>query len=167
MKKVKNKTPLLSTKYRIDWVLLTVVSTLCIFGLAFLASSLSVKSEAIYNREFFKQLVLGLGLGGFLAAILARVPYQFLFKRVNILIWINFLMLGFLAIFALYVNIAGFNGSFAEKQAIRNDIVRSVDFLPIKPHVANGAIRWIDFPFLPNFQPSEFSKLALFFSHFG
>ena len=49
------------------------------------------------------------------------------------------------------VDAASFKASF----------LQGLSFLPIKPITANGAIRWIDFPFLPNFQPSEFSKIAL------
>jgi cell division protein FtsW len=46
-------------------------------------------------------------------------------------------------------------------ESVKSSFIASLSFLPIKPHIANGAIRWIDFIFLPNFQPSEFTKIAL------
>jgi cell division protein FtsW len=129
-------------------------------GLAFLASSLSTRPQEVFLREFFKQLFLGIGLGSVICFFLARLDYHELIKRANWFLILNFTLLGFLALFALYGNIVGL-GSGLRSTQIKAQLISNLDFLPIKPHMANGAIRWIDFPFLPNFQPSEFTKLGL------
>ncbi len=143
-----------------DWWLLASVFLLTVFGLAFLASSLSTLSADTYRNELLKQLILGVGLGGFLAFILAQSDYHFLLKNAKYFVILNFVLLGFLAIFSIYADIIAI-GSSGGGYLVKFNAIQKLSFLPIRPHIANGAIRWIDFPFIPNFQPSEFTKLAV------
>lgn len=153
---------------RYDWGLLVTVSVICILGIAFLASSLSIKSQQAYQQELAKQIGLGLGLGGIAAFIISRTDYHFFLKHAKLGLILNYILLGFLAIFAVYTNILTFGQNAVQAAINKSAIIAQFSFLPIKPYIANGAIRWIDFPFLPNFQPSEFAKLALlmYFSSF-
>jgi len=143
-----------------DWWLLASVFLLTVFGLAFLASSLSTLSADTYRNELLKQLILGVGLGGFLAFILAQSDYHFLLKNAKYFVILNFVLLGFLAIFSIYADIIAI-GSSGGGYLVKFNAIQKLSFLPIRPHIANGAIRWIDFPLIPNFQPSEFTKLAV------
>lgn len=154
--------------FKYDWGLVISVATTCILGVAFLASSLSIKSEQVYQQELGKQIGLGLGAGTFFAFIIAKTDYHFFLKHSKIAMVINYIMLGFLAIFAIYANILTFTQDAAIGAINKSAIILQFSFLPIKPYIANGAIRWIDFPIIPNFQPSEFAKLALllYFSSF-
>jgi cell division protein FtsW len=151
-----------------DWILVLAIGLICIFGLAFLASSLSTKSTEIYQSEITKQLVLGLGLGGIFTVFLATFDYHKLLSLDKWFLWLNYGLLGFLAPFALYTNLVTWGKTAADAALVKIQVIDKLGFLPIKPHLANGAIRWIDFPVLPNFQPSEFTKLALliYFSAF-
>ena len=144
-----------------DWILVLAIGLICIFGLAFLASSLSTKSTEIYQSELTKQLVLGLGLGGIFTVFLATFDYHKLLSLDKWFLWLNYGLLGFLAPFALYTNLVTWGKTAADAALVKIQVIDKLGFLPIKPHLANGAIRWIDFPVLPNFQPSEFTKLAL------
>jgi cell division protein FtsW len=143
-----------------DWVLLGVVILLSIGGLAFLASGLSIKGPAIFQFAFQKQLLSGVWIGGVLAFILAKVDYHFWFKRARILIAITFAMLGFLAIFAILVDVMTYQKPAVEANIIRNQILNVARVSPIRPYQGGGAIRWIQFPGL-TFQPSELAKLTL------
>lgn len=151
-----------------DWGLLIAICTICILGVAFLASSLSIRSAAVYQQELARQIGLGLGLGGFLAFLVAKTDYHFFLKQAKLGMIVNYCLLGFLAFFAVYANILTFTQNAVDGTINKSLIILQFSFLPIKPYIANGAIRWIDFPFLPNFQPSEFAKLALlvYFSSF-
>lgn len=157
-----------SKDFKYDWGLLIAVSVICILGIAFLASSLSIKSSVVYQQELTKQLGLGLGLGTILAIIVAKTDYHFFLKHARFAMVINYFLLGFLGIFAIYANILTFNQTAVDAAINKALIIKRLAFLPVSPFIANGAIRWIDFPFLPNFQPSEFAKLALllYFSSF-
>ena len=151
-----------------DWGLILIVGLICLFGVAFLASSLSTQSPEIYQQELTKQLVLGVGLGGVFAVFLANFDYHRLLSLDKAFLWLNYLLLGFLGVFALYTNLITWGQSAVDASLTKIAFIDSLEFLPIKPHLANGALRWIDFPVLPNFQPSEFTKLALlvYFSAF-
>lgn len=159
--KSKNSFFKLNKSFSLDWILVFIVSCLCIFGLAVLASSLSVKTVSEYQDAFFKQLFLGIGLGTIGAIILSQVDYHILLQRSKWLLWLNYLLLGFLALFASFLFFRTLGVGVLEANNIKANFIASLRFLPIKPHIANGAIRWIDFVFLPNFQPSEFTKIAL------
>jgi cell division protein FtsW len=137
-----------------DWVLLTVVITLCIAGLTFLASALSVKVQAEFYKELLKQMIFGVWIGGFMCYILSRVDYHNLFKIKNALLYITITLLGFLACFAIFTQVTGMSES-AKKIFVDN---RANPI--IAPSIANGSIRWIDTPFLL-IQPSELAKLTL------
>jgi len=164
--RIKNFLQNNSLKY--DWGLVIAVATMCVLGIAFLASSLSIKSVQVYQQELGKQIGLGLGVGTFLAFVIAKTDYHFFLKHARFGMIINYILLGFLAIFAIYANILTFTQDAAVGAINKSSIIAQFSFLPIKPYIANGAIRWIDFPILPNFQPSEFAKLALliYFSSF-
>lgn len=153
---------------RYDWVLVLTIGLICTFGVAFLASSLSTRSPEIYQQELTKQLALGIGLGGIFTIFLATFDYHKLLSLDKIFLWLNYALLGFLGVFAMYSNLISWGKNAVDAAITKIDFVQSLNFLPIKPHLANGAIRWIDFPILPNFQPSEFTKLALlvYFSAF-
>jgi cell division protein FtsW len=144
-----------------DWVLVAVVMVLCVSGLAFLASSMSTLPPLQYQKEFLKQLIFGVGLGSVCAVLLARLEYQTILKNSRYLLAINFLMLGFLAIFSIYTTFVTSGQTVAQINNFKLDFIEKFSFLPIRPHVANGAIRWIDFFSLIKFQPSELSKLVL------
>ncbi|MBC7472591.1 MAG: FtsW/RodA/SpoVE family cell cycle protein [candidate division SR1 bacterium] len=137
-----------------DWVLLTVVITLCIAGLTFLASALSVKVQADFYKELLKQMIFGLWIGGFLSYILARVDYHNLFKVKNTLLYITIVLLAFLAGFAIFTQVTGM--SEAAKKVFIDGRANPI----IAPSIANGSIRWIDTPLLL-VQPSELAKLTL------
>jgi cell division protein FtsW len=137
-----------------DWVLLSVVVVLCLAGLTFLASALSVKVQADFYKELFKQMIFGVWIGGFLAYILARVDYHRLFAYKNILLNITIGMLGFLAIFAVYTQ--AMHMTEVGKKVFIDGLSNPI----IAPSIANGSIRWIDTPILL-IQPSELAKLTL------
>jgi cell division protein FtsW (lipid II flippase) len=139
----------------VDWVLVSIVFLLCTFGIAFLASSLSIRSASVFQSELFKQIFYGLGLGVLFGFVAFRTDYHWLIKNKNVWLILNFLALSYLALFAVYSDIRGF------RQSEQAQFLNSFSFLPIRPHSANGSIRWLDVPFLPNFQPSEFTKLAV------
>jgi cell division protein FtsW len=134
-----------------DWMLVTLVSLLCIFGLAFLASALSAKGADVYQREFFHQFVYGVWIGGFFAFVLSKIDYHILFKYKNLILLSTLALLGYLAFFIIIADLSGIT---------KEQIVQNVQFLPIRPFVANGAMRWIATP-LSNFQPSELIKFSL------
>jgi cell division protein FtsW len=137
-----------------DWVLLGVVALLCVFGLAFLASTLSAEGAEIYQSEFLHQLIFGMWVGGVIAFLLARTNYHLLLKYKNVLLLTTIALLAFLAVFAGAVKILNFND--AQTRAF----LAGFGALPIRPYLAGGAIRWIATP-LSNFQPSELAKLTL------
>jgi cell division protein FtsW len=147
--------------FNYDWWLVGCISLICVLGLAFLASSLSTRTQADYQTEFFKQLFLGVGIGGLGAFILSRIDYHFLLKKSDLILKINFVLLGFLGVFAIFLFFRTLGMGPVEAASSKASFIQGLSFLPIRPFTANGAIRWIDFPFLPNFQPSEFSKIAL------
>jgi cell division protein FtsW len=137
-----------------DWILMSVVVTLVIAGLTFLASTLSVKVPGDFYKELLKQMIFGVWIGGFLAYILARVDYHKLFVYKNILLYITIGLLAFLALFAGYTQIAGMGE--ASKKIYIDGLANPF----IAPSIANGSIRWIDTPILL-IQPSEVAKLTL------
>jgi cell division protein FtsW len=134
-----------------DWYLLSVVIALCLFGLAFLASTLSAEGTDIFQREFFKQLIFGVWIGGVLTFVFSRIDYHILFKLKNLLLLATFASLSYIAIFIL---IAGFT------EVKVTQVINAVSFLPLVPYSAGGAVRWIETP-ITNFQPSEFAKFAI------
>ena len=137
-----------------DWVLFGIVVALCIVGLTFLASVLSIKIQPQYYKSLLKQMIFGVWIGGFLAYILARVDYHKLFKFKNIILNITIAMLAFIAVFAIYTQVTGM--SEVGKKIFVDKLVNPI----IAPSIANGSIRWIDTPVLL-IQPSEVAKLAL------
>jgi cell division protein FtsW len=134
-----------------DWLLVGIVSLLCVFGLAFLASTLSAKGAEVYQREFFHQFVYGIWFGVFAAFVLSKIDYHILFKYKNYILLSSIALLGYLAVFILVADLAGIS---------KPQIVANVQFLPVRPFIAGGAMRWIATP-LSNFQPSEFAKFSL------
>jgi|GEM_PF-340227 len=138
--------------YHYDWFLLFITIVLSVLGLAFLASSLSTKSVSIYQSEFLKQLFFGFWIGGGLMFFLARTDYHKLFKNYKWLLWLTIGSLSFLGFFII---IGSLSGSGVQ------GLVNSVRWLPIRPTFVNGALRWISFTFLPNFQPAELAKLTI------
>jgi cell division protein FtsW len=145
----------------IDLVLASVVGVLLIFGLAFFASSLSTFSREVYFSEFFKQLFLGIGLGIVACIIMSQVDYHFLLKKSGWFVLLNFLLLGFLAAFAIYISLLTWGDGAVEVNNFRINLMQQVNFSPVAPHAANGAIRWLDLGFVLKFQPSEFTKIAM------
>ncbi len=144
-----------------DWVLISTLFLLVVLGLTFFASSLTAPSREVYFQEFSKQLLLGIVFGSVVAFFLSQFDYNNLIKLSPLLIVINFFLLGFLAFFAVYISLSTWGGTPTEVNNFRLSLVNSLRGLPIRPHAANGAIRWISVSFLPNFQPSEFTKIAL------
>jgi cell division protein FtsW len=150
-----NKSYLLKSKefWKYDWQLIVAVCLLCIGGLAFLASSLNIQPQN-YWQELGKQLFIGLGLGGIITLILANTDYHFLTNNRKKIAIITFSLLGFVAFFAGIV-------FFIKSPNDKVVFINRFSFLPIRPHIANGAVRWIDLPFgLPNIQPSEIAKVS-------
>jgi cell division protein FtsW len=139
---------------RYDWVLLSLVAVLCVSGLAFLASALSVKNPFDFYREFFYQMIFGVWIGGFGAYILSRIDYHVLFKYKSHLVWITVGLLGFLAVFASYAQIMGMN--LLQKDAFIDSFANPI----FAPFMANGSVRWVYTP-LTKIQPSELAKLAI------
>lgn len=135
-----------------DWFLICLVILLVTLGLAFLASSLSPQSLAIYQSEWLKQFFFGGWIGGGLCLFVARTDYHFWFKKSSLLLWITIISLLFLFGFIVI--------SFISHVSLPS-IIRNMGNFPIKPYYANGALRWINISFLPNFQPAELAKLSL------
>lgn len=146
--------------FRIDWFLLIIFGFLLLGGLTFLASSLSFRSIVDYQSEFFKQLFFGLWIGGFLTYFLAKTDYHNLLKFAKPLLWISITSLLFLVVFIIYMIFTG-KSDIAQQQ----DFVNSLNFLPIKPSFAGGAVRWIKIGFgengITSIQPSEIIKLTM------
>ncbi|MEM1312024.1 MAG: FtsW/RodA/SpoVE family cell cycle protein [Patescibacteria group bacterium] len=143
-----------------DWTLLATVILLSMGGLAFIASGLSVKGPAVFQLAFQKQLLLGVWIGGVLAFILAKIDYHVWFKHARTLLFLTFLLLGFVGIFALVVDVMTFQKPVSEAAQIRKEVLDFVKISPIRPYQGGGAIRWIRIPGL-TFQPSELAKLTL------
>jgi cell division protein FtsW len=149
-------------KYDVQLMILTVL--LCTAGLAYLASSLNLSAENTYWSELQKQFVVGIIGGGFLAWVLAKIDYHIWTDNKDKIIKVSFAMLGFVAFFSF---LTWFRSTADDKQALINWF----NWMPIRPYIANGAVRWIELPFnLPNIQPSEFAKLTTliyFAGYFG
>lgn len=160
-KTTRQENKFFQTNLGYDWWLISCIVLLNIIGLAFLASSLSIQPPDVFRSEFLKQLLLGGGIGGVICFFLARTDYHLLLKQSRWFLIVNFILLGFLAIFALYAHLLSIGGLQSASLSAKLYVVSQAQFLPIKPYYANGAISWISFPVLPNFQPSEFTKLAL------
>jgi cell division protein FtsW len=143
-------------KYNYDWILLGTVCVLIIGGLAFLASILSVSSTSEFQKDFTKQIVLGVVFGGIISSILAFVDYHWLLKKARLLVIVNIILLGFIALFSL---------SALVMRTPVTTLISPLSSLPIRPSAANGSLRWIDFGFKGglsvSFQPSEAAKLVL------
>ncbi len=155
MNNMLNKSYLLKPKefWKYDWQLVVAVFLLCVGGLAFLASSLNIQPDN-YWQELAKQLVIGLGLGGVITLVLARTDYHYIIQNRKQIAILTLFLLGFVALFAAMV-------WFVKGPIDKINFIRRFNWLPIKPHIANGAVRWIDLPFgLPNIQPSEIAKIA-------
>jgi cell division protein FtsW len=154
-----NKTHLLNRNSKIwnyDWQLIVITVILCIFGLVFLASSLSGNPQIEANRywpELGKQLIAGIGLGGGLAFWLSRTDYHFFIKNRNLLVWITAILLFFVSFLSII--------SFVTRQDAAN-LYAILQPLPIRPAYVNGAARWLKLPFgLPDLQPSEIAKITM------
>lgn len=137
---------------------------LCTAGLAFFASSLNLNSENIYWSELQKQFLFGIVGGGLLAWFFSRTDYHTWTAKRGLILKVSFAMLGFVAFFSF---LTWFRVTTEDKQSL----IDWFDWMPIRPYSANGAVRWIEFPFgLPNIQPSEFAKLTIliyFAGYFG
>jgi cell division protein FtsW len=143
----------INPKSRYDWFLVFLIFIICTFGFTFLASSLS-PSPSLYFKDLSKQILIGGVLGSIGAFFLARLDYHKILKFRWIFLWINYLMLGFLAIFG--VAISFFKVPFETIESLTK-------FLPARPIFRNGAVRWIEWYFkeLPQVQPSELAKIVL------
>ncbi len=154
--------PKLFFKYDVQLMIITVL--LCTAGLAYLASSLNLSTENTYWSELQKQFLVGVIGGGIVAWGLAQIDYHIWTNNRDKIIKLSFAMLGFVAFFSFLVL---FKSTADDKQALINWF----NWMPIRPYIANGAVRWIEFPFgLPNIQPSEFAKLTTliyFAGYFG
>ena len=154
--------PKLIFKYDVQLIIITVL--LCTAGLAYLASSLNLSAENTYWSELQKQFLVGIIGGGLVAWILAKTDYHIWTNNRDKIIKVSFAMLGFVAFFSF---LAFFKATAEDKQSLINWF----NWMPIRPYIANGAVRWIEFPFgLPNIQPSEFAKLTTliyFAGYFG
>jgi cell division protein FtsW len=133
-----------------DWILLGIVVILSVLGLAFFASSLSTKGVEVFRSEFLHQLIFGVWMGGFLAYLMAKLDYHLLFKYKNYVLLSGLVMLVYIAVFLIFADMTGMS---------RLQLVRSVSFLPIRPYIANNAVRWIATP-VSNFQPTELAKFT-------
>ena len=140
------------TKYNYDWYLISLIVMLVTIGLAFLASSLSPQAFIIYQSEWLKQFFFGGWIGGGLCLFIARTDYHYWFQKSRLLLWVTVGSLLFLFCFVAF--------SFVTHISLTT-ILKAVNFSPIKPYFANGALRWISISFLPNFQPAELAKLSL------
>ena len=153
-----NKTHLTKPKefFKYDIQLIVVIGLLCCFGLAFLASSLNLNDESEYWGDLQKQFIIGILGGGIIATILALTDYHIWTRNKDLIAKVSFGLLGFVGFFAFltfFIPSADAKNSFINEGFVR--------LLPIKPHIANGSVRWIDFPFgLPNIQPSEVAKIT-------
>ena len=135
-----------------DWYLISVIVTLCLSGIAFLASASSIVSTTLYNNEIFlliRQISLGLWFGFVLAFILSQVDYHQLYKIRKHLLFASFLFLVWLAIAE----------SLYKFRLISSP--ESLSIGPIRPISTNGATRWIELGSIFRFQPVEFTKFAL------
>jgi cell division protein FtsW len=143
----------------IDLFTLALVGLIIVLGLAFFASSISTQPQSVYFSEFIRQVV-SIIIGCVSAFFISRIDYHQLLKHSGKLMLLNFFLLGFLALFAIFITLSTWGqGPVAfNNQAIT--VIRQIRFLPFFPHFANGAIRWINFRFI-KFQPSELSKLIL------
>jgi cell division protein FtsW len=138
--------------YDIQLLILTVL--LCTGGLAYLASSLNLSAESTYWSEIQKQFLVGIVGGGLIAWFLARTDYHIWTNNRDKIIKVSFGLLGFVAFFSF---LTWFRSTAEDKQSLINWF----NWMPIRPYIANGAVRWIEFPFnLPNVQPSELAKLS-------
>lgn len=137
-----------------DTVLLSVVGILVVCGLTFLASTLSVKSQSEFYKEFLYQLLFGVWIGGFACFILARIDYHALFKHRKILLIGTFISLMFVSFFAGWVNIS--NMTVLQKEQFIDGLANPI----IAPSFSNGAVRWVEIGSIL-FQPSEIAKLTL------
>jgi cell division protein FtsW len=148
--------------YDVQLLILTVL--LCTGGLAYLASSLNLSTESTYWSEIQKQFFVGILGGGIVAWFLARTDYHFWTDNRDKVIKLSFALLGFVAFFS-------FLTLFQSTAEGKQDLINWFKWMPIRPYIANGAVRWIEFPFgLPNVQPSELAKLATliyFAGYFG
>ncbi len=160
-KSKRNENRFFSNNQGYDWWLVGCIVLLNIIGLAFLASSLSIQPPSVFRSEFLKQLFLGAGIGGGICYFFARFDYQEVIKKAHWFLILNFLLLGFLGVFGFVANLLSLGGIEQSLFAAQRFVVSQASILPIGPYYANGAISWIRFPLLPNFQPAEFTKLAL------
>lgn len=138
-----------------DWYMIGLVGIMLIFGLAFLSSSLSGREVGFYQKEFMEQFFFGIWVGVGTAFFLSRIDYHHLFRLTKPIMIISSGMLVFLFLFVGYSWITGTNLQSLITQ------LDTIGWLPIKPHMANGSLRWIEVSFLQNFQPSELAKFAL------
>jgi cell division protein FtsW (lipid II flippase) len=143
----------------IDFVLLIVVGLLVVLGLAFFASSISTQPQEVYYSELIKQGV-AIILGITAAVIIYKIDYRFLLKNSGRLMILNFVLLGFLATFVLFIKLSTWGQGVVAVNNFSISLINQFRFLPFPPHFANGAISWINFRVL-NFQPSELSKLVV------
>jgi cell division protein FtsW len=144
---------------KIDLTLLISCLFLIIFGLIILASALSGKSLNVYNSELWKQIFFTTWVGGGLCLFASQLDYHFWLKRSQILVALSIGMLLFLTGFTLVSYI----------QQIRvTELIQQIQYSPIKPYFANGALRWISFVFGFTVQPSELAKLSvlLYFAYY-
>jgi cell division protein FtsW len=154
-----NKTHLLNKSSKIwnyDWQLIVITLILCIFGLVFLASSLSGNPQIPASRywpELGKQLFAGVGIGSVFAFWISRTDYHFFIKNRNFLVWVTAILLFFVSFLSIV--------SFVTRQDAAN-LYGFLEKFPIYPKYTNGAARWIKLPFgLPDLQPSEIAKITM------
>lgn len=161
-----HKTHILKSKsfFKYDVQLMIITVLLCTAGLAYLASSLNLNAENTYWSELQKQFLVGIVGGGLIAWALAKTDYHIWTNNRDKIIKVSFIMLGFVAFFSF---LTWFRTTADDKQSLINWF----NWMPVRPYIANGAVRWIEFPFgLPNIQPSEFAKLTTliyFAGYFG
>ncbi|MEI6137521.1 MAG: FtsW/RodA/SpoVE family cell cycle protein, partial [Chloroflexota bacterium] len=115
-----------------DYLLLTSVIVLCVFGLIAVYSSSYALGSAQFNdaNYFIKRQVVSLAIGAVAMATAMVIDYRILMR------------LSPLIMLVALIGLAGV-------------------LVPGFSHSSNGAARWINIGPLPPLQPSEFAKLAV------
>ena len=149
------------TKYRINikpsptiTAVVTLISIISLIGILSVGSGIQTRASNVGNSfvvEFIQQIFSGFVLGGVLALIVYRIGIDQILKFRRLLIIVSIVTLLYLALPTL---IRVLTGSTIEAA------VSYFKWLPVRPVVKNGAVRWLQFFFI-QFQPVELVKIAV------